>query len=143
MKTLTGLLVFLICLGLGSGYAQGKDIGVKGTVIQIELGPSEDPSQPNLWPGLYAKGKEIMLVGKPDILEELAYLIGRKVALTAKQLPTHERLLKGSILKSPISAVAHRSADIARSGSRHPPAPARRDRVLLRPRPSARAAQRA
>jgi len=90
MKRLIWGVVFLLCLGLTSGYAKEELSEIKGKLLMVELEPSKDPANPNFWPCLVIQGKQNMLVGTPNILEELSYLRGKAVTLKAKQLPSQK-----------------------------------------------------
>lgn len=86
-RILVGILTVVLFIGVITGYAADQYLEIKGKIIKIELEPSDDPQNPNLWPCLLIAGREAMLVGAPDILVELDALEGKEVVLAAKKLP--------------------------------------------------------
>ncbi len=80
-------VVFLLSIFIIS-YAASEQFDIKGKIVNLEIEPSNDPQNPNLWPCLIADNKQnILAAGSPDILKELYDLSGKEVTLNVKKLP--------------------------------------------------------
>lgn len=90
MRNIFGLIILSIFFSTVTIYAANEYSQIKGKVIRVELEPSKDPRSPTLWPCLLIDDRQIMLVGSPEILEELYNLENREVVLTAKKLPSQK-----------------------------------------------------
>lgn len=81
------LILLLVCFSFIPDSFAEEELRIKGIVTLVELELSKDPLNPNLWPCLSIGSNQVMLIGQPDILEELSYLVGYDVLLKAKRLP--------------------------------------------------------